>query len=192
MKRLIVSLLIYFYVVKNSLGSKRNAKLVEGVDFKVNDVVYSEGEMEDSETTDPDPLYGPESLYFMNGYCFAKTVGRFDYSICPFQNITQRRSIGQRGHTLIGVWGKWLTSLNTTNHVNGEYIHTRHYNAMRFVDGKSCGDGRQQHSAVMKIKCDYEKDDFEVLEVEENILNSCNFEIILGVPLPCSLFQSPA
>lgn len=176
-------------VYQHSLASKKNVKITDGVDFKLNDGGFSDTDTDS--VADPDPVYGPESLYFLNGHCFSKTSGRFDYTICPFQNVTQRRSIGQRGSTLIGVWGDWLTTINSTFHpIHGEDFQLRHYNAMRFVDGKNCGDGRQHYSSVLNFKCDYEKEDFDVLGVEEDESNSCNFVITLGVPLACSLFQN--
>ena len=51
----------------------------------------------------PHKYYGPSSLRFLDGACFKKVASRFEYNVCPFQNITNRRVSSQRS-SLIGKW----------------------------------------------------------------------------------------
>ncbi len=44
---------------------------------------------------------GPHAIHFMNGLCITKSVERFEYSVCPFQNVTQKR-IGTTRPSLLG------------------------------------------------------------------------------------------
>mmetsp|Transcript_5087 Transcript_5087/g.11280 ORF Transcript_5087/g.11280 Transcript_5087/m.11280 type:complete len:213 (-) Transcript_5087:123-761(-) len=55
----------------------------------------------------PNPLSGPPSLHFLAGQCFTNTFDRHDYTVCPFHNITSKRSIALQP-SLLGVWGEWL------------------------------------------------------------------------------------
>lgn len=51
-----------------------------------------------------DPLSipsGPRALLLLNGMCFGAHVDRYEYTVCPFQNVTQRRIVGTRS-TLLG------------------------------------------------------------------------------------------
>lgn len=179
-------LLLVAFLINFGHSFKKTIKLIEGIDSNSPSDSFHSADLED--TADPDSLCGPEDLYFLSGSCFSKSIGRFDYSICPFQNITQRRSIGQRSHTLIGVWGSWAPQANISIDSNG--YHNEEFTTMRYVDGKSCGDGRHRYSATMTLRCNYEGDRFEVIEIEEDESNTCLINVIFGVPLPCSLFKS--
>ena len=39
---------------------------------------------------------GPESLFFLDGLCFQSAFEKYEYSVCPFQNVTQRRLTNAR------------------------------------------------------------------------------------------------
>jgi hypothetical protein len=126
----------------SSLGNCHEIKLVDGVDKKGergpnNGLVFHE----------PSLLSGPESLFFLNGLCFLATQDRYEYSVCPFQNITQRRIIGSSA-TLLGVWGEWVT--NETHHA---------YDTMSYLNGQTCG--RKGRSAQLGLSCGHST--FEVL-----------------------------
>lgn len=193
----ILAILLIIIVNFSYVKTIKNVKIVEGVDTIAATVesITSAATMEEDDIAYPDPIYGPEDLYFLNGRCFDTTVGRFDYSVCPFQNITQRRSIGQRGSTLIGVWGYWLSSASNSSFITtGPEImraqQIAEYTNMRYIDGKSCREGRQRFSADVQLRCDYDGEGFQVLGVEEDEDNACRINISLGIPLPCSLFRS--
>jgi hypothetical protein len=72
-------------------------KLVDGVDKK-----GERGPFTGLSYHEPNGIYGPEGLYFLNGLCFLATADRYEYSVCPFQNITQRRLIGS-SYSLLGL-----------------------------------------------------------------------------------------
>ena len=193
----ILEIVVLLITVNFSFATIKNVKIVEGVDIVATIVesITSTATMEEDDIAFPDPIYGPEDLYFLNGRCFETTVGRFDYSICPFQNITQRRSIGQRGSTLIGVWGYWLPSLSNSSYIptvpgNMRDQQLADYTSMRYIDGKSCREGRQRFSADVLLRCDNGGEGFQVLSVEEDEGNACRINISLGIPLPCSLFRT--
>ena len=101
----IIAIILVIVVLLKSVtfncATTRSIKIVDGVDTIASTMesITSAAITEEDDIAFPDPVYGPEELYFLNGRCFDATVDRFDYSICPFQNITQRRSIGQRGRT---------------------------------------------------------------------------------------------
>lgn len=117
-------------------------KLVDGVDKK-----GERGPNNGLTFHEPDLLSGPESLFFLNGFCFFATQDRYEYSVCPFQNITQRRIIGPSA-TLLGVWGEW-----TRNET-----HQR-YDSMTYSNGQTCG--RKGRSVQLGLSCGHPT--FEVL-----------------------------
>ncbi len=151
--------------------STKNIKIVDGVDK------LSGKDENELETQEPEPINGPESLYFLNGLCFAKSIDRFEYNVCPFQNITQRRITGQYA-TILGVWGSWEESKNTDR--NG----VREYKRQKYVEGKSCGESKVDTTLI--LECGH-KGDFEILAADDNTF--CTYEIKLGLPVACSLFQ---
>jgi hypothetical protein len=59
--------------------------------------------------TPPNLMSGPKGLNFLKGSCFSEWFDRYEYTVCPFQNVTQRRSLGVKP-SLIGLWGQWKTS----------------------------------------------------------------------------------
>ena len=84
-------------------------KVIDGIDKKgergiASGLSYSE----------PDILYGPKALFLLNKYCFLTSIDRYEYSICLFQNITQRRLIGS-STTLLGL-SLLLSSSSSSSH----------------------------------------------------------------------------
>lgn len=78
----------------------------------------------------PKPYWGPEALTFLSGQCFFASFDRYlllvfvlnilllyhylnyrnDYTVCPFMNVTQRRtsmSTALSKPTVLGVWNSW-------------------------------------------------------------------------------------
>ena len=41
-------------------------------------------------------------------YILYVSIIRYDYTICPFENVTHKRILGGKP-TLLGVWGEWTT-----------------------------------------------------------------------------------
>jgi hypothetical protein len=94
-----MALRLFFFVVslltpRASFGHE--IKIVDGVDKK-----GERGPFTGLSYNEPNGIYGPEGLYFLNGLCFLATADRYEYSVCPFQNITQRRLIGS-SNSLLG------------------------------------------------------------------------------------------
>lgn len=166
---LMVLLVMAIELVLSDPQSIKNIKIVEGID-KISS-------KEDSlESVVADPISGPESLHFLNGVCFKKLVDRFEYNVCPFQNITQRRITGNYP-TILGVWGSWL-------HENQQTSQILDYKTMNYVEGKSCGDSKVDTKLV--LDCEH-KGDFEITSVDDSTF--CTYVIRVGLPLACSLFK---
>lgn len=146
-----------------------NVKIVDGIDK------LSSSEDNNLDAVIPEALSGPESLYFLNGLCFMKSIERFEYNVCPFQNVTQRRITGNYP-TILGVWGNWVEPRGGTNQI-------KTYKTMNYIDGKSCGDGTVD--TKLELECGHDGP-FDVLGVDDSAF--CSYSIRLGVPLACSLF----
>ena len=181
------------------LSTAVNIKIVPGVDRK------SDKDENKLEFVPPDPMYGPRSLYFLKGSCFTGSFDRFEYSVCPFHNVTQRRSTALKP-TLIGVWGNWqITTSPTVQHKSipksrgrGNPIsepsseeansalqtHTPlqdYYNIMEYRQGRNCGNG--DGLTTIYLQCEHSK--FEVISVDSEV--TCDYALTLGLPLACSL-----
>lgn len=91
-----------------------SVKIVEGIEKYSTDTTA--GTFTDSTSlpyVQPDPFTGPSSLYFLTNRCFMTSAERWEFFVCPFHNVTQRRVLGAKLN-LLGVWGQWnheLTSL---------------------------------------------------------------------------------
>jgi hypothetical protein len=86
---------IVLLIVQISTLSAHEVKLIDGVEKKGD---RSGGGLPYSEPSD---FTGPMSLTFLNGLCFNSTIDRYEFVVCPFQNVTQRRLIGSQ-LTLLG------------------------------------------------------------------------------------------
>ncbi len=123
-------------------------KIVDGVDKK-----GERGPSTGLSYSQPDPFSGPEALTVLNGLCFTAAIDRYEYSVCPFQNVTQRRLIGPSSTLLgtslpsekliiSGIWGQWLTNETSQN-----------YDTMIFINGQTCG--RKGRSVRLSLFCGY-------------------------------------
>jgi hypothetical protein len=149
----------------------KNIKIVEGID-KIS-------AKEDSlDSVVPDPISGPESLHFLNGVCFNKLVDRFEYNVCPFQNITQRRITGNYP-TILGVWGSWqdASGIQQANQIVD-------FKTMNYVEGKSCGESKVDTKLI--LECEH-NGEFEIISVDDSTF--CTYVVKLGLPMACSLFK---
>ncbi len=151
--------------------STKNIRIVEGVDK------MSAKEDDGLDDVQPDVFYGPESLSFMNGLCFSKSIDRFEYNVCPFQNVTQRRITGQYA-TILGVWGKWDEKKLSQD------SHMKEYTVQKYLEGKSCGENKVDTTLI--FECGHDGD-FEILSADDNVF--CTYILKLGVPMACSLFR---
>lgn len=125
-------------------------------------------------------LIGPQYLSILNTQCYFVSVDRFEYSLCPFQNVTQRRVTGGKP-TLLGVWGTWTepevnsetalstpgaidttvispdsSSANTQSRNNNEDINMNP--TMTFTRGQSCG----QTTRTVNVEVIADSEDFYI------------------------------
>jgi hypothetical protein len=110
MKLFLFAVLAWMQFLATSGGTVR---ILEGVDKK------SDKDDNKLEYVEPDPMYGPSSLSFLQGACFLGSFDRYDYSVCPFQNVTQKRTTAMKP-TLIGIWGNWKTTSSPVHAQKGQ------------------------------------------------------------------------
>ena len=48
----------------------------------------------------------------MSGQCFTLVEGSYEYSVCLFQNVTQRKT-SDRFKAIIGTWDRWEVRIMT-------------------------------------------------------------------------------
>jgi hypothetical protein len=196
-----VSLALFFIV--NAV----NIRILEGIDKKA--------DKDDSKIdyVSPEPMSGPEALSFLSGSCFSSSFDRYEYSICPFQNVTQRRTTAVKP-LLIGLWGNWKTTNSPVhtekagkNKANGKgnkeeladnsntAIDTvsppvdpnyRYFNIMEFPNGRNCG---VEGDSVTLVYLQCEHTDFEIISLDSEA--SCAYTMTLGLPISCNLLRSP-
>ncbi len=164
--------LVLFWVFALGQVVTKNVKIVEGID-KLSSL--DDGGLESVEA---DAVSGPESLYFLNGLCFMKSIDRFEYNVCPFQNVTQRIVTGNYP-TILGVWGNWIHESNSVGNDN-----LKPYVSMNFINGKSCGESKVDTKLL--FQCEHDGD-FDIIGVDDSTF--CSYTIKLGVPIACSLFE---
>mmetsp|Transcript_8590 Transcript_8590/g.12825 ORF Transcript_8590/g.12825 Transcript_8590/m.12825 type:complete len:198 (-) Transcript_8590:519-1112(-) len=132
-----------------SLSLAMEVKLVDGTDRK-----GDRGSSDSLSYSEPKYMVGPEALMFLNGLCFKEVLDRYEYSVCPFQNITQRRLIGTRS-TLLGVWGEWqfpiANETSASKDMGGPEDAVVH-DTMIYPNGQSCG--RKDRSTVLHLSCE--------------------------------------
>lgn len=173
-------------------------KILEGVDRK------SDKDDNSLEYVEPDPICGPTDLYFLKGSCFVGSFDRYEYTICPFHNVTQRRTTAAKPQ-IIGLWGHWTTTnspihlykgqkgkpspatiASETNTAAGtvsipEGQSLAYYNVMEYTHGRNCGQG--SGSTTIYLECARSK--FEVVSIDSEL--NCEYALTLGLPIACHL-----
>lgn len=183
--------LVCFLAVFAMLAGSLPVKIVEGIDKWSTDPVVTTPHTDSAFTTPApsvDPFSGTINLSFLQGSCFSSTQDRFEYTLCPFQNVTSKRIMGQKTN-LLGVWGNWQAS-------NDDRPST-----MTYVDGQPCTDENvmggenkeitpgQLTVTSVEIVCNHTKpiESVSILSVEEKSI--CSYHVRLGVPIACSLLS---
>lgn len=170
-------------------------KVVDGIDKLSTDsvVVTSSGAPVDSalqiQHSFPHPFEEPYFLLFLTNQCFTYSAERWEYSFCPFRNVTSKRNLGHKIN-VVGVWGHWQ------NPKEGFY-------RMEYVNGSVCEGGEQfkQDSvdsapprlmkASVTIACARSPSDIalsystKIISVDDG--QHCFIEMVLSVPIACSL-----
>jgi hypothetical protein len=160
------------------------------------------------EFVQPAPFKGPLSLSFLQQSCFIKSFDRYEYTLCPFYNITQRRvSATQSKQTLLGVWDDWVqplrdnyiehhdhivtTSTNTVrnNAATSDGIRPfKKYHIQKYSEGRSCSDGKSNSHVILYLDCEHESEEFQILSVEDAAY--CDFTMHFSLPISCQLLYS--
>lgn len=177
-------------------------RILEGVDRK------SDKDDNTLESVEPDPMYGPRDLFFLKGSCFTNSFDRYEYTICPFHNATQRRTTAVKPQ-IIGIWGNWKTTTSLVHTQKGpskkvdatgqsstaestevsagadaaSAVHS-YYNVMEFTNGKNCGHGPGY--TTVYLEC--EQDKFEIKSVDSEL--NCEYALTLGLPVSCALLRA--
>ncbi|CAL4121118.1 unnamed protein product, partial [Meganyctiphanes norvegica] len=116
----------------------------------------------------PSNFSGPDHLKVLVGKCFKHKDNKYEYELCPFNNITQEstESYYTNFKGVLGVWGQWHISNNT-------------FIAMEMVEGKSCGQDRYRSTKVF-FKCSNTTSLTEIAEPKK-----CHYNATLATPLVC-------
>ena len=179
-------------------------KIVEGVDRK------SDKDDTTIPYVVPSAFSGPDSLSFLSGSCFTSSFDRYEYTLCPFQNVTQRRTTAMKP-VLIGLWGEWKT---TNSHIHAEKIgaekrkskigeaattepvpatvptapadpNSWYYNIMEYPNGRNCGvDG----DSITTVYLQCEHSTFEIVSLDSEA--SCAYALTFGLPISCALLKA--
>jgi hypothetical protein len=95
---LLASLCVTIVSATSELVYKK-AKVMEGVDPKP-ESIHIMGTTK-TEEMQPDPVTGPEAFMFMNGQCITTSLDEYQYTLCPYHNVTQRRTANTRGIVIV-------------------------------------------------------------------------------------------
>ncbi|XP_064402305.1 N-acetylglucosamine-1-phosphotransferase subunit gamma-like [Halichondria panicea] len=116
---------------------------------------------------DPAPLSGPDHFQKLNGECFKGKEKGYEYTVCPFQNVTQKeeRSSWNSFHGVLGVWHEWIIENDTLI-------------GMHFTVGERCGLSDRE-SKVM-LNCSTRTKLHSMSEP-----STCVYTIWMDTPLAC-------
>lgn len=192
---------LYFLCYANQVHSK-DIRITPGVDKYDNNKDPNALEYEV-----PKPYWGPDASYVLNHECFVGLSGTTEYKVCPFQNVTQKRS-GSSRSVLLGVWNEWLIPESASASFQDPSISTTEITLVNssYVQGARCGGPKNNYkSTIVEFKCinssaipDTDRDlvpideeaaeaEFAVLSIQDS--NACNYYISFNFPLPCSLLH---
>lgn len=168
-----------------------NSRIVEGIDKWSTDSVVITSSPQNSHARIPDPFSGTINLSFLEGSCHSILEDRWEYTVCPYQNVTSKRIMAQKTNVL-GVWGHWTTK-------QLDESTSRKYPIMEYTDGQGCNgedsfltgekslkDDKETHASVTLVcsSDDRKIDHIRVLSVVET---DCHYRFELGLPIPCGL-----
>jgi hypothetical protein len=158
---------------RRAAAETRAARLVEG------------GEQQTSAAVapilgpEPYPAVGPVVLSVLLGRCYELQKDRFEYSVCPFVNATQRRVISS-SPVLLGLWGG--VSYNHGGNLIQEYQNGHHCKGTsmyRSVVRYLCGDEVQEAAESLPALVDIASDE-----------EGCAISATIATPFPCALLRT--
>lgn len=168
-------------------------KIIDGIDK------YSDRSENQLTYIIPNIFSGPETLSFLKGSCIVQAYDRYEYTICPFYNITEKR-ISTSKSSVLGIWKEWDdvelaintntinsdTTVSTTNdYTNSTSI--KYYHKQIYLDGKVCNNDKDTSKVLLYLDCEY-PNKITVLSVEDTSM--CDYKIHLGLPISCSLLYT--
>lgn len=184
---------IVCFVQLCSASNNPNSRIVEGIDKWSTDSVVITSSPQNSHARIPEPFSGTINLSFLEGSCHSILEDRWEYTVCPYQNVTSKRIMAQKTN-LLGVWGHWTSK-------QSEESTSRKYPIMEYTDGQGCNgedsfltgekslrDDKETHASVTLIcsSDDRKIDHIHVLSVSES---DCHYQFELGLPISCGLLS---
>ena len=92
----------------------------------------TKSKLENLESNQGKSLYGNFlEFYPLHGSCFEHESGEYTYSLCPFENVTQRKTSSGGSVTKLGLFSKWNVDVKNNNN-NDDLLYP---DTMRFVNG---------------------------------------------------------
>jgi hypothetical protein len=152
-------------------GEERAARLVEGEPQQTGATVAPIAGPE------PFPAVGPVVMSILHLSCYELQIDRFEYSVCPFVNVTQRRVISSVP-VLLGTWG-------------GVYYNHGPNLVQEYQNGHHCK-GTLMYRSVVRFTCDGDPEalDEETLPALVDVATDeegCTITATLATPFPCAL-----
>ena len=141
----------------------------------------------------PSVFWGPNAASTLNGRCFTSVIDKTEYTVCPFQNITEKRNGALRA-VLLGVWNDWIveSEFSSTESNKTHYLVNSTY-----TNGARCGGPKNvQKSVNLGFKCvplgavetGVQDLVFELKNVvDEN--NGCVYYMQFNFPLSCEVLR---
>jgi len=88
-------------------------KIVEETTTFRNDLIYNFNDMKSTKTLASN-FSGPNDLRHLLGKCYLYSSDKYNFRVCPFDNITQHEKLHTNGYNgVIGVWKEWKVVNNT-------------------------------------------------------------------------------
>ena len=100
----------------------------------------------------------------LDGKCFAENIGRYEYQICPFRNVTQldKQTTWNPFYGLLGIWGKWKANDSADSQ----------FQVQQYNDGTRCGNNIKR-----KVRVNFECNErYGISKVEEP--RTCDYTMI--------------
>ena len=156
-------------------GSRFNIKIVEGLPKKKNTYTHSSTPVEPTPSRVPHsiPALTPLNYLPLDGKCFAEHIGRYEYRICPFRNVTQldKQTTWNPFYGLLGIWGKWKADDSADSQ----------FQVQQYNDGTRCGNNIKR-----KVQVNFECNErYGISKVEEP--RTCDYTMTFSLPEACNI-----
>ena len=175
-----VFILVNYYVNANDNDGKFDIKIVEGLPKKKNTYSHSSTPVLPTPSRKPHTISPstPSDFLHLDGKCFSENIGRYEYKVCPFRNITQldKQTTWNPFYGILGLWGNWKDE----DIENSEDA----YKAQVYNDGTPCG-GNIKRKVQVNLVC---SERYTISNVEEP--HTCDYTLTFALPESCNLNTS--